>query len=326
MIKTKEVNEKYMKEIYLNILKAIVIVLYFFVLNLSYENVRSEYLDVAIKVFTMAFLFISIYIFEKAYKKDDGNLAIQGIEVLLLATYTLTTEHIINKFKFNFKSYSLVASYLLATYFILKCIVIYTKGRKEIEEERSDVREIVKKSEPVKKESAKKEILVKKVNVSENESTTKKVKTSKIENETSIKKTKTSNDGNKTTTKKPKTSNDENKTIIEKVNISNEDKKIQTKKSNTLKEVETKSTKKKASTKIQSKPKTENKVSNTKTKSKPKAENKVSSTKTQSKSKTENKVENKKTTTKNKENVIKQENQEEKPKRKRVKKEVTEND
>ena len=63
MKKAKEVNEKYMKEIYLNILKAIVIVLYFFILNLAYENVRREYLDIAIKGFTMTFLFISIYIF-----------------------------------------------------------------------------------------------------------------------------------------------------------------------------------------------------------------------------------------------------------------------
>lgn len=156
MEKTEEVNEKYMKEIYLNILKAIIIVLYFLILNLSYENVRNEYLDIGIKALTMIFLFISIYIFEIAYKKDDGKLAIQGIEVLILATYTLTTEHIINKFKFNFKSYSLVASYLLATYFILKCIIIYTKGKKEVAEGRSDIREIVKKNESVKKETTKK--------------------------------------------------------------------------------------------------------------------------------------------------------------------------
>lgn len=53
----KEVNEKYLKEIYLNILKAIIIILYFFVLNLSYENVSTEHLEIGIKAFTMIFLF-----------------------------------------------------------------------------------------------------------------------------------------------------------------------------------------------------------------------------------------------------------------------------
>lgn len=152
----KEVSEKYLKKIYLNILKAIIILLYFFILNLAYENISSEYLEKGIKIFTMIFLFIAIYIFEKAYKKDDDDLALQGIEILVLSAYTLTTEHITNKFNFEFKSYSLVASYMFAIYFILKGIIIYTKGRKEVAQNLSDIREIVKKDEPIKKEATKK--------------------------------------------------------------------------------------------------------------------------------------------------------------------------
>ena len=152
----KEIKEKYSKEIYLNILKAIIIVLYFLVLNLAYENISAEHIELGIKIFTMVFLFISIYIFEKAYKKDDDKLAMQGIEILVLSAYTLTSRHITNKFNFNFKTYSLVASYIFAIYFIFKCIVIYTKGRKEEAENLSDIKEIVKKEEPVKKEATKK--------------------------------------------------------------------------------------------------------------------------------------------------------------------------
>ncbi len=216
MKKTKEVNEEYMKEIYLNILKAIVIVLYFFILNLAYENVRREYLDIAIKGFTMTFLFISIYIFEKAYKKDDGKIAMQGIEVLLLATYTLTTEHIINKFEFNFKSYSLVASYLLATYFILKCIIIYTKGRKEIESERSDVREIVKKNEPLKKENVKK-------NKNEEQETSNIKKQNKTTSQTKKKSTNEVKEEKKTITKTESKHKTENKMENPKTTIQNKE-------------------------------------------------------------------------------------------------------
>lgn len=165
----KEVKEKYLKEIYWNILKAIIIVLYFFVLNLAYENVRTEYMELGIKILTMVFLFIAIYIFERAYKKDDDNLAIQGIEILILSAYTLTTKHITNKFSFNFKSYSLVASYLYAAYFLLRSIIVYTKGRKEEAENLSDIREIVKKEEPIKKEAVKKAIKKKKEEKKEND-------------------------------------------------------------------------------------------------------------------------------------------------------------
>ena len=164
----KEIDEKYLKEIYLNVLKAIVIVLYFFILNAAYVNVNGEHLEKGIKLLTMIFLFIAIYIFEKAYKKDDGKLAIQGIEVLVLSAYTLTTEHITSKFGFDFKMYSLVASYIYAIYFILKCIVVYTNARKKIVDNFSDIKDIVKKEEPVKKEATKKSDKNKKDETKEN--------------------------------------------------------------------------------------------------------------------------------------------------------------
>ncbi len=152
----KEVSEKYMKKIYLNVLKAIIIVLYFFVLNVACENVNPQYLEKGIELCTMILLFISIFIFEWAYKKDNDDLAIQGIEILILSAYTLTTQHITKKFDFPLKNYLLVASYIFAIYFILKCIVVYTKGRKEMAENLSDIKEIVQKDEPVKKEATKK--------------------------------------------------------------------------------------------------------------------------------------------------------------------------
>lgn len=198
----KEVKEKYLKEIYLNVLKAIVVILYFFVLNVAYENISTEYIELGIKIFTMIFLFIAIYIFERAYKKDDDNLAIQGIEILVLSAYTLTSRHITNKYKFDFKTYSSVAAYIFSIYFILKCIVIYTKGRKEEFEKLSDIRDIVKKEEPLKKEATKKikednnkDIESKKI---ASEQTKKKTKTKKTrakakdnkKNNTKIKKTK----------------------------------------------------------------------------------------------------------------------------------------
>ena len=58
-------------------------------------------------------------------------------------------------FNFDFKTYSLVASYIYAIYFMLRCVIIYTKGKKEEIEKFSDIKEIVKKDEPTKKEATK---------------------------------------------------------------------------------------------------------------------------------------------------------------------------
>lgn len=186
----KEVNEKCMKKIYLNILKAIIIIAYFFVLNLASENVSTFYLEKGIELCTMIFLIAAICIFEVAYRKDNDDLAIQGIEVLILSAYTLTSQHITKKYNFDFKTYSLVASYIFAIYFILKCIVVYTKGRKEMAENMSDIKEIVKKEEPVKKEATKKVKTTKtpKIEAEESKKETAKKKTTTVKKKTQTKK------------------------------------------------------------------------------------------------------------------------------------------
>lgn len=159
--KNKNIDEKYMNKLYLNILKAVIIVFYFLILNLTYENISAEHLETGIKILTMIFLFISIYLIEKAYKKDNGDLALSGIEILILSAYTLTTKYITTKYNLNFKIYSLISSYVSAIYFVFKSIVIYTQGRKKLAENLSDIREIVKKEEPIKKEATKKKKEVK---------------------------------------------------------------------------------------------------------------------------------------------------------------------
>ena len=151
----KEVSEKHMKKIYLNILKAILVVIYFLTLNLVSEKISALYLERGIEICTMIFLFLAIFIFELAYKKDDDDLVVQGIEVLVLSAYTLTSQYITKRFNLNFKIYSLASSYIIAIYFVVKCIWYYTKGRKEIADDLSDIKEIVKEKEPVKKEATK---------------------------------------------------------------------------------------------------------------------------------------------------------------------------
>ena len=75
----KEVNEKYMKKIYLNILKAIIIVTYFLVLNLACEKVSALYLERGIELCTMVFLIIAIGVFEMAYKNSFKTIKKQKL-------------------------------------------------------------------------------------------------------------------------------------------------------------------------------------------------------------------------------------------------------
>ena len=244
----KEVSEKHMKKIYLNILKAILVVIYFLTLNLVSEKISALYLERGIEICTMIFLFLAIFIFELAYKKDDDDLVVQGIEVLVLSAYTLTSQYITKRFNFNFKIYFLASSYIIAIYFIVKCIWYYTKGRKEIADDLSDIKEIVKEKEPVKKEATKRK--------------KDKIEDIKLKNDvTTTKKTEAKSKTTKTPVTKKKTT-----TKVEKDVIENKETKSKTTKTSATKKKTTKTpaSKKKTTTKVE-KDVTENKETKSKT-------------------------------------------------------------
>lgn len=141
-----EVKEKIKNEVFTNFVIASIIILYFIFIILgsfgSIKNVRV----IDINIFSMLFLSIAILLFEIAYRKDDGKLAMLGIESLVLAIFTLFLPYIIFELHGTNKKYYLMASIYIAIYYILKSIVISIKTKnKYINSNISDVKEIVKK-------------------------------------------------------------------------------------------------------------------------------------------------------------------------------------
>lgn len=108
-----------------------------------------------IEVFAGTFLVVAIIFFEMAYKKDEDRLAYTGIEFLVLSLHSLSIMHITALLKYEFKTYTIYSSFAIAIYCILKAVILYTKDIKNYLNSLSDISEIVKKEEPVKKEAKK---------------------------------------------------------------------------------------------------------------------------------------------------------------------------
>lgn len=140
-----ELKDKIRKEVFTNIVVAVVIVTYFIFIVLgsigSIKNVRV----IDLNIFSMIFLGIAIVLFEIAYRRDQGNIAIYGIESLVVAIFTLFLPYIIFELDETHKKYYLLASIYIAAYYILKSIYIATRTRVKYMNSISDVKEIVKK-------------------------------------------------------------------------------------------------------------------------------------------------------------------------------------
>ena len=148
--------EQNKKDLIINIITAIGIALFFLLLILAKQNIKENVFEVDFKVITMMLLGISLLIVEIAYKKDSNKLAVISIELLVLSCYVLSVPYFINLLNIEFNKYILYALSVIEVYFIFKIVIVYTIGRKNYVKSLSDIAEIVKEEEPVKKEASKK--------------------------------------------------------------------------------------------------------------------------------------------------------------------------
>ena len=226
-----------MKIIFKNLLKAIGIMCYFIILNFAYTRMNTDRLINDIEVFSGIFLVIGLVMLEIAYKKDSGKSAISGIELLVLSMHSLSINHIITFYKYDFRFYLLVSSYVFAIYYVLKSVIIYTKEKREYLKSLSDISEIVK-EEPVKKEAKKRRKTKKVVKTNENEIKKETEKTIKEDNkkeektETKVEVKREDKTKKENTVKKGKTSK------AKKQENKEETKKVEKKTRKTKKEVE----------------------------------------------------------------------------------------
>lgn len=192
-----------MKTIFKNVLKAVGVICYFLILLYATTKMDIGRLEEDIKIFAGAYLVIGILVLERAYKKDSGIYAITGVELLVLSLHSLSIMHMVNLFKYELNKYLLVSAIIISIYYIIKGIVLYTKEKKDYLKGLSDIPDIVKKDEPVKKEAKKREKEKPEVKNKENSDKSKQRTTKKAEmtKKPTTQKSTTNKSTKKTTTK-----------------------------------------------------------------------------------------------------------------------------
>ena len=150
----KENNKIIMKKIFENLIISVAITLYFAIISFSYLRLTEVMFFQEIKIASMIVLDLCILIFEIAYHKDSGKIAIYGIEILSLSIYTLTIWTLIKKLNITLNTYIIYSVFTYAIYYLLKNIIIYTNERRKYLNSLSDIHEIVS-NEPIKKEAKK---------------------------------------------------------------------------------------------------------------------------------------------------------------------------
>ena len=85
----KEEKQKIYKKIFVNLLIALSVLIYFIFLNLGYMRLEKEVFENDLKVFAVILICSTIYFIEKAYKTDRGTYLSYAIELFVLSIITL---------------------------------------------------------------------------------------------------------------------------------------------------------------------------------------------------------------------------------------------
>lgn len=139
---TKKIHKKIIE----NLLYAIIFIIYLYLLYLGSQNIETSIFLTDLKVFSFGLLVLAIILFERSYKKDDGNLSMHGIEILILAIITLFLIYVYSLFISRTFSVIIVSiSIVCILYYVIKSIIILYNMKKQYFKSNDDINEIIKK-------------------------------------------------------------------------------------------------------------------------------------------------------------------------------------
>ena len=118
-------------EVFKNIVLAIAVVVFLNFIILGFMNIETSVFIVDLKVFAVSLLAVAIGVFEYAYKKDSGKIAIYGIETLVLAFCMLGLIYLDIMWNSKFVIMVILLTYIIAIYYTAKSIIVYQKMRKK---------------------------------------------------------------------------------------------------------------------------------------------------------------------------------------------------
>lgn len=208
----EEAKQKISKKIYRNVIISIFIIAYFLMLFIGDNMAERATRTIGFNIFSMILLILSIVAFEVSYKKDNDELAINGIEILVIAIITLFMPYMYFESAGKTRTIYMLSPVFVGIYYSIKCIVINIKEKRKYRESINEIKDLVKREKAPEIDLEEKRIARKKIEEESNIEIAENKETNKLEkdkeNSEKKKTTKTSTKSTKktsSTTKKTKT-------------------------------------------------------------------------------------------------------------------------
>lgn len=122
-------KQKIKKDIFRNILIAVIVTVYFVFIALGVTTIPVTEYALDLKTFAIFTAIIAIIIFERAYKKDANYLALHGIEMIVVGIETLVILQLYLVESAYFKNVLIGIAIGMILYYIIKSIIIWIRSK-----------------------------------------------------------------------------------------------------------------------------------------------------------------------------------------------------
>ena len=140
----KEEKQNIYIKIFVNLLIALSVLIYFIFLNLGYMRLEKDVFENDLKVFAVILICSTIYFIEKAYKTDRGTYLSYAIELFVLSIITLYMPYVYYYQNTLAQLIFTTSAVYIFIYYAIKSIVIYVINKNRYIKGESDVKDIIK--------------------------------------------------------------------------------------------------------------------------------------------------------------------------------------
>ena len=145
----KKIKDNISTNIFQDLLVAIIIMLYFCIINFSYYNFENTIFEENMKYFALGIIVLTVIIFEISYRKSSVKLLIIGLELFSCAILSLYIPYIFLHSTSAIRISVMILPSFLLVYYAIKSFIIFKRKQLEYRNNLSDIKELVKDTENI---------------------------------------------------------------------------------------------------------------------------------------------------------------------------------
>lgn len=144
----EEEKNSMIKRIKTNTIIFIIILAYLVVLGIGQINIQTEYYIATLRVLSVLLVLATIIMLEIAYRRNENNIIVHSIEILVLTFFTLFLISAYSLYFGNFYIVIIIGAIVSLLYYTIKCFIIWRKTKKQYYKSLNDIPTIVENKLP----------------------------------------------------------------------------------------------------------------------------------------------------------------------------------